>query len=227
MPIPAVDATLPQWLAYLETLHPTEIDLGLDRIREVAQRLELTYPYIAIMVGGTNGKGSVCAMLESIISAGGYKVGAYTSPHLVDYNERIRLNGQFATDEQITSQFDRIEKARGTTSLSYFEFSTLAALLLFEQQNVEIAILEVGLGGRLDAVNIVDADCAIITSIDIDHSDYLGTTRDQIAWEKAHIFRAGRPAICADPLPPQPLVDYAQTLGTDLWLFGKDFNYSG
>ena len=227
MSTPGADATLPQWLAYLETVHPTEIDLGLDRIRKVAQRLELTHPYIAITVGGTNGKGSVCAMLESIVLAGGYKVGTYSSPHLIDYNERIRLNGQFATDEQIVKQFRRIERARETISLSYFEFSTLAALLLFQEQNVEVAILEVGLGGRLDAVNLVDADCAIITSVDIDHSDYLGTTREQIAWEKAHIFRAGRPAICADPLPPQTLVDYARTLGADLWLFGKDFNYSG
>ena len=227
MPILAVDATLPQWLAYLETLHPTEIDLGLDRIREVAQRLELTYPYIAITVGGTNGKGSVCAMLDSIIAAGGYKVGVYTSPHLIDYNERIRLNGQLATDEQIIEQFRRIENARETTSLSYFEFSTLAALLLFQQHNVDVAVLEVGLGGRLDAVNLVDADCAIVTSIDIDHSDYLGTTREQIAWEKAHIFRSGRPAICADPVPPQTLIEYAETLGADLWLVGKDFNYSG
>lgn len=227
MPTPDANATLPQWLAYLETLHHTEIDLGLDRIKQVADRLGLTYPYTTITVGGTNGKGSVCAMLEAIVLAGGYKAGTYTSPHLVDYNERIRVNGQFATDAQIIEQFNRIESARGNISLSYFEFSTLAALLLFEQQNVDIAILEVGLGGRLDAVNLVDSDCAIITSIDIDHSDYLGTTREQIAWEKAHIFRPGKPAICADPQPPQTLIDFASQTGADLWLFGTDFNYSG
>ena len=225
--MPDADATLPQWLAYLETLHPTEIDLGLDRIRNVAEKLELTYPYTAITVGGTNGKGSVCAMLESMILAGGYKAGLYTSPHLIDYNERIRLNGEFATDQQIVEQFHRIETARGAVSLSYFEFSTLAALLLFQQHHVDVAILEVGLGGRLDAVNLVDTDCAVITSIDIDHSDYLGATREQIAWEKAHIFRPGRPAICADPAPPKTLVDHAEAMGADLWLFGKDFNYSG
>lgn len=227
MPIPDASATLPQWLAYLETLHPVEIDLGLDRVREVAGRLELSHPYTTITVGGTNGKGSVCAMLEAMILAGGYKVGTYTSPHLVDYNERIRLNGELATDEQITAQFVRIEQARGTVSLTYFEFATLAALLLFQEHNVDVAILEVGLGGRLDAVNIVDADCSIITSIDIDHSDYLGNTREQIALEKAHIFRPGRPAICADPQPPHTLIEHASQIGADLWLFGKDFNYSG
>lgn len=227
MPTPDASATLDQWLAYLEALHPTEIELGLNRIRDVAQRLELSYPYTTITVGGTNGKGSVCSMLEAITLAGGYKVGLYTSPHLVHYNERIRLNGEFATDAQIVEQFCRIEAARGSVSLSYFEFSTLAALLLFEQQRVDIAILEVGLGGRLDAVNLVDTDCAIITSIDIDHSSYLGTTREQIAFEKAHIFRSGRPAICADPQPPQTLIDYANTANADLWLFGTDFNYSG
>lgn len=220
-------STLSQWLAYLEALHYTEIDLGLERVRHVAQRLELTYPYTVITVGGTNGKGSVCAMLEAMILAGGYKAGTYTSPHLVDYNERIRINGKPATDAQIIEQFTRIEEARGATSLSYFEFSTLAALLLFEQQTVDIAILEVGLGGRLDAVNLVDTDCAIITSIDIDHTSYLGSTREQIGLEKAHIFRPGRPAICADPLPPQSLLDYARDIGAELWLFGKDFNYSG
>lgn len=227
MHIPDASSPLDQWLAYLEALHHTEIDLGLDRIREVAQRLKLGFPYTTITVGGTNGKGSVCAMLEAITLAGGYKVGLYTSPHLVDYNERIRLNGNFASDDQIIEQFCRIEAARGSVSLSYFEFSTLAALLLFDQEKVDIAILEVGLGGRLDAVNIVDSDVAIITSIDIDHSDHLGTTREQIALEKAHIFRPGRPAICADPQPPQTLIDYANSIGADLWLSGKDFNYSG
>lgn len=227
MLIPDVRSTLSQWLAYLEALHHTEIDLGLERVRQVAQRLGLTTPYTVITVGGTNGKGSVCAMLEAMILAGGYKAGTYTSPHLIHYNERIRINGQPATDEQIVEQFVRINEARGSISLSYFEFSTLAALLLFEHHNLDVAILEVGLGGRLDAVNIIDADCAIITSIDIDHASYLGNTREQIGLEKAHIFRSGRPAICADPIPPQSLLNHATDIGADLWLFGKDFNYSG
>lgn len=218
---------LAQWLAYLESLHHTEIELGLERVRQVAARLTLTYPFRVITVGGTNGKGSVCAMLEAILHAAGYHTGSYTSPHLVHYNERIRVNGEFATDEQIVKQFYRIDQAREEISLTYFEFSTLAALLLFVEQGVDVAILEVGLGGRLDAVNIVDTDCAIITSIDVDHAEYLGTTRDAVAHEKAHIFRANKPAICADPLPPQSLLDYAEKTGADLWLFGKDFNYSG
>lgn len=224
---PDMRANLSDWLAYLEALHHTEIDLGLERVRTVAERLGLHYPYTVITVGGTNGKGSVCAMLEAIILAGGYKIGTYTSPHLVDYNERIRVNGQLASDAQIIEQFNRIEEARESVSLSYFEFSTLAALLVFEQAGIDVAILEVGLGGRLDAVNIVDADCAIITSIDIDHSEYLGHTRDQIAYEKAHIFRPDRPAICTDPQPPQSLIDHARHIGADLWQFGQDFNYSG
>lgn len=227
MPAPDANATLPEWLAYLESLHHTEIDLGLDRVRQVAAALQLDYPYRIITVGGTNGKGSVCAMLEAILQAAGYKTGTYTSPHLVDYNERIRISGDMASDSQITEQFRRIEAARGDVSLTYFEFSTLAALLLFREAGIEVAILEVGLGGRLDAVNIADSDCAIITSIDVDHSAYLGSDRESIAREKAHIFRPGKPAICADPQPPQTLVDHAKQIGADLWLFGKDFNYSG
>ncbi len=220
-------SALADWLRYLETLHPTEIDLGLDRIREVAQRLELQVSYLTITVGGTNGKGSTCAMLEAILSAAGYKVGLYSSPHLLRYNERIRVAQQEASDTHITQQFARIEAARESLSLSYFEFATLAALLLFEQAKVDVAILEVGLGGRLDAVNLVDADCAIVTSIDIDHEAYLGNTREAVAFEKAHIFRPGRPAICADPLPPDTLIAYAQKIDAPLWLLGKDFSYRG
>lgn len=221
-------ATLEQWLKYLESVHHTEIDLGLDRIKQVATSLGLNdLPYKTIIVGGTNGKGSVCAMLDSILLAGGYKTASYTSPHLVKYNERIRINGQFASDEQIIKQFELIDTARKDTTLSYFEFSTLAALLLFKEIGVDIAMLEVGLGGRLDAANIVDADCAVITSVDIDHVDYLGDNRESIGFEKAHIFRPNKPAICADPLPPQSLIDYASKINADLWLFGKDFNYSG
>lgn len=227
LPVPGDTANLPVWLSYLESLHRTSIDLGLDRIRAVADKLDLTLPYVKITVGGTNGKGSTCAMLEAILLAAGYKTGTYTSPHLVHYNERIRVNGEQASDEQIIAQFRRIEQARGDITLSYFEFSTLAALMLFEQENLDVAVLEVGLGGRLDAVNLVDADCAIITSVDIDHTDYLGDTREKIGFEKAHIFRPERPAICADPVPPQSIIDYAARIGADMWLFGKDFNYSG
>lgn len=220
-------ATLAGWLTQLESQHPQEIDLGLDRIQAVASRLGLTTPYRVITVAGTNGKGSVCAMLEAILEAAGYSTACYTSPHLVHFNERIRVRTKPASDEAIIAQFERIEQARAEISLTYFEFATLAALLLFQEANVDIAILEVGLGGRLDAVNIVDADCAVVTSIDIDHTGYLGETRDAIAWEKAHIFRPGKPAICADPVPPPSLIQHAQKVGADLWLFGKDFNYSG
>ncbi|MGG4603615.1 bifunctional tetrahydrofolate synthase/dihydrofolate synthase [Paenalcaligenes sp. Me131] len=220
-------SSLEQWLTYLETLHPTEIDLGLDRIKQVAKNLALQTPFVTITVAGTNGKGSTCTILDAILRAAGYKTGLYTSPHLVHYNERIQLNGELATDAQITQQFFRIEQARGEVSLSYFEFATLAALLMFEQEKVDVAILEVGLGGRLDAVNMVDADCSILTSVDIDHIAYLGDSRDAVGWEKAHVFRPGRPAICADPVPPETVARYAQEIGADLWLFGKDFNYSG
>ncbi|MGB3290063.1 MAG: bifunctional tetrahydrofolate synthase/dihydrofolate synthase [Burkholderiaceae bacterium] len=226
-PRPSDTATLQEWLDYLESLHKTPIDLGLDRLRVVADKLKLELPFLKITVGGTNGKGSTCAMLEAMLLASGYKVGTYTSPHLIDFNERIRVNGDQAEDADIIRQFHEIESKRGDTTLSYFEYTTLAALMLFEQRKVDVAVLEVGLGGRLDAVNLVDTDCAIITSVDIDHTAYLGNTREKIGWEKAHIFRSGRPAICADPMPPQTVVDHAKEIGADLWLFGKDFNYSG
>ncbi|MDX3896409.1 bifunctional tetrahydrofolate synthase/dihydrofolate synthase [Pusillimonas sp.] len=224
---PGGNASLDQWLAHLETLHPKAIDMGLDRIRTVAQRLGLTLPFVKIVVAGTNGKGSTCAMLEAILLSAGYRVGLYTSPHLVHFNERIRVNGENASDEQIIEQFERIEAARGEISLSYFEFATLAALLLFDASRLDVAVLEVGMGGRLDAVNIVDADCSVVTSVDIDHAEWLGDTREKIGVEKAHVFRAGRPAICADPSPPDSIADYAGKIGADLWQFGKDFNYSG
>lgn len=227
MSVPDLQSSLADWLSYLETLHKLPIDLGLDRIRSVADRLNLSLPFLKITVAGTNGKGSTCAMLEAILQAAGYSVGTYTSPHLVRYNERIRLNGESATDAQIIEQFHRIEQARQETTLSYFEFSTLAALMLFEQHKVQVAVLEVGLGGRLDAVNMVDTDCAIITSVDIDHADYLGDTREKIGFEKAGIFRPGKPAIVSDPVCPQSVKDHAHAVQADLWLFGHDFNYSG
>ena len=166
-------------------------------------------------------------MLEAILLAAGYKVGLYTSPHLIDFNERARVNGQIATDEALIEQFQAVEAARGDTSLTYFEFTTLAILRLFSQSRLDAVVLEVGLGGRLDAVNIVDADCSIVTSVDLDHMDWLGDTREKIGFEKAHIYRSGKPAICSDPSPPQSLLDHAAAIGADLWLFSRDFNYSG
>lgn len=224
---PPIGSSLEAWLQYLESLHPSAIDMGLERVREVAGRLDLDSGAIKFVVGGTNGKGSTCAMLESMLLAAGYRVGLYTSPHLVKFNERARVNGDIVSDADLISQFEAVEAARKGVSLTYFEFTTLAVLSLFAGENLDAMVLEVGLGGRLDAVNIVDADCAIITSVDIDHVDWLGDTREKIGFEKAHIFRSGRPAIVSDPSPPQSLLDYAQTIGADLWLFGRDFNYSG
>ncbi|CAM4402703.1 bifunctional tetrahydrofolate synthase/dihydrofolate synthase [Bordetella muralis] len=229
MSAPRLDAAapLPQWLQYLESIHSKAIDLGLDRVKQVADRLALQLNGVKFVVGGTNGKGSTCAMLEAILLAAGYRVGLYTSPHLIDFNERARINGEIASDTALTEQFAAVEAARGEITLTYFEFTTLAILRLFAQSNLDAIVLEVGLGGRLDAVNIIDADCSIITSVDLDHTEWLGDTREKIGWEKAHIYRSGRPAICSDPQPPQSLLDYAAEIGTDLWLFGKDFNYSG
>ncbi|MDQ2138607.1 bifunctional tetrahydrofolate synthase/dihydrofolate synthase [Alcaligenaceae bacterium A4P071] len=224
---PQVSDSLSTWLNYLEHLHSRSIDLGLERVRAVADRLGLTSSAVKIVVGGTNGKGSTCAMLEAMLLAAGYKVGVYTSPHLIHFNERARVNGISASDAELTAQFAEVERARGDTGLTYFEFTTLAVLRLFAGQPLDAIVLEVGLGGRLDAVNIVDADCAIVTSVDLDHMDWLGDTRELIGFEKANIFRAGKPAICSDPVPPQSLLDHAASIGADLWLFGRDFNYSG
>jgi dihydrofolate synthase/folylpolyglutamate synthase len=184
-----------------------------------------------ITVGGTNGKGSTCAFLESILLRAGYRVGLYTSPHLIRFNERGRINGEPASDADLIRRFDEVEAVRCSSavpvSLTVFEYSTLAFLRMFQRAELDVVILEVGLGGRLDAVNIIDADCAIVTSIDLDHVEYLGNTREAIALEKAHIFRAGCAAICGDPMPPQNLIDHAQRTGADLWLHGRDFNVSG
>lgn len=224
---PASPASLAQWLEFLEQLHPKTIDLGLQRVRIVSERLALQSKAVKYVVAGTNGKGSTCAMLEAMLSAAGYRVGMYTSPHLIDFNERARINGEPASDEQLVTAFELVEQVRGDVSLTYFEFSTLAILSLFASQTLDAWVLEVGLGGRLDAVNIVDADCAIVTSIDLDHTEWLGETRDKIGLEKAHVFRADKPAICADPAPPASVTDFASDIGADLWLFGRDFNYSG
>jgi dihydrofolate synthase/folylpolyglutamate synthase len=222
--------TLDAWLAHVEHLHHRPVDLGLDRVRAVAARLDVQgppgRPARRIVVGGTNGKGSTCAMLDAILRAAGYRVGRYGSPHLLHFSERALINGDPATEAQLVRHFAEVERARGDVTLTYFEFTTLVVLAWFAAQQVDVAILEVGLGGRLDAVNIVDADCAVVTTIDLDHVELLGPTREHIAWEKAHIFRAGRPAICVEPDPPAALLDFARALGADLWRFGHEFSLS-
>lgn len=218
---------LQDWLNYIEHLHVHTIDMGLERVEQVYARLGINFDAAVITVGGTNGKGSTCAMLESILLQGGYKVGLYTSPHLLVFNERVRVGGDMVSDAALIAAFEMVEARRGDITLSYFEFTTLAALKLFAGAGLDAVVLEVGLGGRLDAVNVVDADVAIVTSVDIDHTDYLGDTREKIGFEKAGIFRAGRGAICSDPVPPQSLIDHAEAIGADLRLFGRDFNYSG
>ena len=226
-PFPSLDA----WLTHLESAHPVGIDMGLTRISLVRDALNLQFACPIITVGGTNGKGSTCAILESILLRAGYTVGCHTSPHLLVFNERARINGEVATDAELLPHFAAVEAARQSfaepVSLTYFEFTTLAIMHLFASRGFDAVIFEVGLGGRLDAVNILDADCAIVTSIDIDHTEYLGDTREKIAFEKAGIFRAGKPAICADPVPPQTLIDHAGQIGAELWLFGRDFRYEG
>ncbi|MDP1933179.1 MAG: bifunctional tetrahydrofolate synthase/dihydrofolate synthase [Gammaproteobacteria bacterium] len=218
---------LSQWLDRIQALHPNEIDLGLHRLREVAQRLGLSRPApLVITVAGTNGKGSTVAMLDAILSSAGYRTGTYTSPHLLKYNERIRIVGQMATDAQLCESFALIDQVRAEITLTYFEFSTLAGLLLLEQAALDVAILEVGLGGRLDAVNLIDPDLAIVTSIGLDHQDWLGDTRELIAAEKAGIFRANVPALCGDADIPVSLAQYAEDSGCRLYAQERDFGYT-
>lgn len=219
--------TLDDWLRWQETLHPRAIELGLERVRTVGRRLQPEPPpYPAITVGGTNGKGSCVALLEAMLRAAGYRVGAYTSPHLLHYRERIRIDGMEADDEALCRTFARIDAARGDHSLTYFEFGTLAALELFRETRVEVAVLEVGLGGRLDAVNIVDADAALVASVGLDHTDWLGADRDSIGYEKAGIYRPGRPALCADPAPPRRLVGHAEAIGALFQQVGRDYGFT-
>jgi dihydrofolate synthase/folylpolyglutamate synthase len=219
--------SLGDWLAYLEQLHPSAIDMGLDRSRQVAQQLGLTRPAPRVItVTGTNGKGSTCAFLASLLRAQGLKVGVYSSPHLLRYNERVQVQGAEATDLELCDAFAAVEAARGDVTLTYFEMGTLAAFWLFEQAALDIAVLEVGLGGRLDAVNLIDADLAVVTSIGIDHADWLGDTRESVAFEKAGIFREGRPVLCGDLDPPAPLLDQAQKLNCPLSLRGREFDLS-
>jgi len=222
--------TLDAWLTHCERLHPKNIEMGLDRVREVARRMDLRFDVPVITVAGTNGKGSTCAMLEAILLQAGYRPGVYTSPHLVHFQERCRVHGEIVTPETLLPHFEAVELARvrgDEVSLSYFEFTTLAILRCLSMAGLDVAILEVGLGGRLDAVNLIDADCAVITSIDLDHMEYLGHDRETIGLEKAGIMRTGRPVVVSDPLPPQSVLDRALEIGADLWRFGTDFNFSG
>lgn len=230
--------TLDEWLLAVEALHPQSIAMGLDRSRIVAGRLGLgAHPANrdnpaapVITVGGTNGKGSTCAMLESILLAAGFHVGLYIKPHFLRFNERARIDGVEASDAELIEQFEAVEAARTAlpaVELTYYEFTTLAILRLLTRRALDVVILEVGLGGRLDTVNLIDTDCAVVTGIAIDHVEYLGGTREAIGFEKAGIFRAGRPAICADPEPPASLIEHAERIGADLWRIGRDFNYSG
>lgn len=217
---------LAEWLVWQETLHSQKIELGLERVADVANNMGLAKPsYKTIVVAGTNGKGSIVATLESIFHHAGYKVGAYTSPHLLHYNERIRVGLQNVDDDSLCNAFNKIDQAREETSLSYFEFGTLAAMQVFDDSELDVAIYEVGLGGRLDAVNILDNDVAIISSIGIDHVQWLGSTRELIGFEKAGVFRANQTAICGDKDPPNSLLEYAEKLGTDLLLINKDYSY--
>ncbi len=224
-------ATLADWLAHAERLHPKTIDMGLARVKTVADRMGLKFDCPIITVAGTNGKGSTCAMLEAILMEAGYRTGVYTSPHLVDFEERCRIRGDIVAASDFVAACARVERARtqnsSDISLTYFEFTTLAIMQIMLDAKLDVAILEVGLGGRLDAVNIFDTDCAIITSIDLDHMEFLGNTRELIGFEKAGIMRAGKPVVVSDPVPPQSVLDHAEKVGADLWKFGTDFNFSG
>ena len=225
-PAPCVRRTLGDWLRWQESLHPTEIELGLERCRAVAGRLGLLKPAATVItVAGTNGKGSTVAMLDTIYRLAGYRVGTYTSPHLLRYNERIKLDGVPVADDTICAAFEQVETARQDTPLTFFEFGTLAALVIFAHAQLDLVILEVGMGGRLDAVNIIDPTVAVIATLDIDHVEWLGHTREAIAREKAGIMRPSTPAVCSDPAVPQSLLDCATTLGAALSLLGVDYHF--
>ncbi len=219
--------SLNDWLSHLETAHSQGlIDMGLARVGEVKNRMGLQPTCPVVVVAGTNGKGSVCAFLTQIYKQAGFKVGTLTSPHLLRFNERIALNGQPVDDGSIVAAFERIEAARGEISLTYFEFNTLAAVDIFIQAQVDVMILEVGLGGRLDAVNVFDADVAVVTSVDLDHQAFLGDTIEQVGFEKAGVFRTGKPAICGQNPPPESLRQHAEQIGATLLLIQRDFAYS-
>lgn len=218
--------TLPEWLSYLESLHPSSIDMGLERVSRVRDAMGLRPSCPVVLVAGTNGKGSVCAMLSTMLNRAGFKVGTYTSPHLLRYNERVAIDMQPVSDDLIVQGFEAVEAARGDISLTYFEFGTLGAVKTFLDEEVDVMVLEVGLGGRLDAVNVFEPDVSVVVSVDIDHEAILGDNREDIGFEKAGVFRAGKPAICADANPPQRLLDHAAAIGADLKLYGRDFGFS-
>ena len=222
------DAGLDGWLAHLEALHPrgsAGIELGLERVTAVKLRLGQHETCPVILVGGTNGKGSTCAMLERILLTAGYRVGLYTSPHLLHYNERVRIDGVAIDDAGLCAALSRVEQVRGDAALTYFEYGTLAAWEVFAAAELDAIVLEVGLGGRLDATNVYRPACAIVTGVDLDHMDFLGADREAIGFEKAGIFRAGVPAICGDPQPPQSLIAHAAAIGARLQVMGQDFGY--
>ena len=218
--------SLAGWLDYIERQHPQAIALGLDRVAEVLSRLDIRFSCPIITVGGTNGKGSTCAVLEAVLCSAGYRTGLYTSPHLLRYNERVRIAGREADDGIICEAFTAVERARGAVALTYFEFATLAAFVIFSGARLEALILEVGLGGRLDAVNVLDADCAVLTSVGIDHVEFLGDSREAIGREKAGIFRRGRPAVVADPQPPESVMAAIERVGALPLQIGRDFGYA-
>ena len=219
------DFTLERWLSWFETLHPKKIDLTLDRVTAMLERLKLKPPpYKVITVAGTNGKGSCVAMLESIYWHAGYDVGTFTSPHLWRFNERIRCNGADVNDAELVELFREIDSALGSITLSYFESSAVAAFMHFARREVDVAILEVGMGGRLDATNTLDADCALIVSIDMDHMEFLGDTREAIGREKAGIVRRGKPVVIADRAIPQSVLAHAAAEGAVPYLLGREFD---
>lgn len=218
--------SLAGWLAHIEQQHPSAIDLGLERVATVWRRMNCGISAPVFTVGGTNGKGSTCAMLDCILRSAGYRTGRYSSPHLLHYNERVMVDGMALPDHALVAGFEAVDAGRGEVSLTYFEYGTLAALWLFARERLDALVLEVGLGGRLDAVNIIDADCAILSSIGIDHVGFLGATREAIGAEKAGIFRPGRPAVVADPDPPQSVREAADRAGARLLLIGRDFDFA-
>ncbi|MEC7306598.1 bifunctional tetrahydrofolate synthase/dihydrofolate synthase [Vibrio crassostreae] len=225
-PIPQATSSLEMWLDYLSNIHTTAIDLGLDRVQAVASKANLTKPaQHVITVAGTNGKGSTCALMEAILLDAGYSVGVYSSPHLIRYNERVRINGQDLSDEKMVQSFDFIEKERGEISLSFFEYGTLAALRAFQTEAVDVVLLEVGLGGRLDATNIVEHDVSVITSLAVDHVDWLGDDINVIGFEKAGIYRSGKPAICGQPKPPATVAAHADDIKAEFYQVGIQYTY--
>ncbi len=217
--------TLKEWLEHVEVLHAKSIDLGLERMQKMLKVMDIHFECPVILVGGTNGKGSTCNCLEQILLSAGYQVGVHTSPHLIHFNERVRINGTMASDEELLPHFSKVEECRGETTLSYFEFTLLAILSLFYSKHLDVLILEIGLGGRLDAVNTVEPTASIVTTVGIDHTGFLGNTREAIGWEKAHIYRSGKVAVCADEQPPESLVQYANEIQAKTVFSGRDYHY--